>query len=331
MFRSSLAALALVVIGSPAAERAEVLSVRKIWDKAPHNAFTRLVRFGGRWYCTFREGDKHVPGLDGTVRIIRSRDGETWESAALLAETGIDLRDPKINVTPDGRLMLLMGGSVYDGKPGAKRVRTGARPRVAFSRDGTEWSAPQPVLGDGQWLWDLAWHDGAGYGFSYGTDKDAGRLTLVRTTDGVKFDRVADAKLTDFPNETAVAFRPDGEMLALVRREKGDKHAQLGRSRPPYTEWTWQDVGRVVQGPALLVTKDGRLFYAGREFPQGPRTVFGMIDGDRCVPLATLPSGGDTSYPGLVEGDDGTVWMSYYASHEGKAAIYLARIRVAGK
>jgi hypothetical protein len=199
---------------------------------------------------------------------------------------------------------------------------------VAFSGDGSKWTAPKPVLGEGQWLWDLAWRAGVGYGFSYGTDRDLGRLTLVRTANGVDYTTIMTADLTEYPNEAAVAFRPDGEMLALVRREQGDKHARFGRSKAPYTDWTWQDVGRVVQGPALLIAKDGRLFYAGREYPDGPRTVFGAIADGKCVPLATLPSGGDTSYPGLVEAADGTIWMSYYASHEGKSAIYLARLRV---
>jgi hypothetical protein len=40
-----------------------------------------------------------------------------------------------------------------------------------------------------------------------------------------------------------------------------------------------------------------------------------------------LPSGGDTSYPGMVE-HDGQIWMSYYATHEGKSAIYFARLAV---
>ena len=42
-----------------------------------------------------------------------------------------------------------------------------------------------------------------------------------------------------------------------------------------------------------------------------------------------VPSAGDTSYPGmLVHG--GELWASYYASHEGKAAIYLARMPLKG-
>jgi len=40
-----------------------------------------------------------------------------------------------------------------------------------------------------------------------------------------------------------------------------------------------------------------------------------------------LPSGGDTSYAGLVWHDD-LLWVSYYASHEGKTSIYLAKVKV---
>ena len=48
---------------------------------------------------------------------------------------------------------------------------------------------------------------------------------------------------------------------------------------------------------------------------------------DGYEPVLTLPSGGDTSYPGLVW-HDGLLWMSYYSSHEGKSAIYLAKVKL---
>ena len=40
-----------------------------------------------------------------------------------------------------------------------------------------------------------------------------------------------------------------------------------------------------------------------------------------------LPSGGDTSYAGLVM-HQGLLWVSYYSSHEGKSSIYLARVKL---
>ena len=51
-----------------------------------------------------------------------------WKSAALVIEEGVDLRDPKLSVMADGRLLLISGGCLYDGD----RYLTRA-PRVAFS------------------------------------------------------------------------------------------------------------------------------------------------------------------------------------------------------
>ncbi len=105
-------------------------AVQKIWNAGPHNAFTDLIRFQDRWWCTFREATAHVGG-NGKSRVLESTDGLEWKPAALVEEDGIDLRDPKLSITPDGRLMMIMGGSIYEGK-----TLKGRQPRVAFSSDG---------------------------------------------------------------------------------------------------------------------------------------------------------------------------------------------------
>ena len=148
-----LIALAIGLFGQPAASPT-IVSVTRIWDGGAHNAFTDLIRWRDRWYCTFREGDAHVGG-DGRIRVLVSTDGEQWTSAVLVGEAGIDLRDPKLSITPDDRLMIVAGGSVYEGKRSL-----GRQPRVMFSRDGTTWSDPQRVLEEGDWLWRVTWHDG---------------------------------------------------------------------------------------------------------------------------------------------------------------------------
>src|SRR5688500_19168487 len=105
----------------PAAEP-EVVSVVKIWDRGKHNAFTDLIRWHDKWYCTFREADAHVGG-DGVLRVLESADGKTWESVAGITEAGGDLRDPKLSVPPDDRLMIAAA------RPGdAGKTRTGRQP-----------------------------------------------------------------------------------------------------------------------------------------------------------------------------------------------------------
>ena len=87
-------AIAFIPLPSPAAGP-ELDSVERIWDRAPHNAFTDLIRWHDRWYCTFREAEAHVGG-DGRICVLESADGRRWEPVALIAEEGIDLRDPKL-------------------------------------------------------------------------------------------------------------------------------------------------------------------------------------------------------------------------------------------
>lgn len=136
----------------------EIISVGKIWDRAPHSAFTDLVRYQGKWFCTFREGERHAGGRNGRLRVLVSEDGDGWKSAALVTEEGVDLRDPKLSVMADGRLLLISGGSLYDGD----RYLTRA-PRVAFSGNGFDWTPPRRVLAEDHWVWRVTWHKGRGY------------------------------------------------------------------------------------------------------------------------------------------------------------------------
>ena len=131
-----------------------VVSVKRIWDAGRHNAFTDLIRFHGQWYCTFRESEGHIQG-NGKIRVIVSGDGGQWKSAALLEEAGVDLRDPKLSIMPGHRLMLVFGGTVHEGTKIIER-----QPRVAFSRDGFNWTAPERTLGKGDWLWRVTWNRG---------------------------------------------------------------------------------------------------------------------------------------------------------------------------
>jgi hypothetical protein len=106
-----LSAMLILLAAAHAAQPAPTLvSVKRIWDGGAHNAFTDLIRWRNRWYCTFREGDDHVGG-NGRIRVLSSADGGTWTSTALVGEAAIDLRDPKLSITPDGGLM--MGGGRF--------------------------------------------------------------------------------------------------------------------------------------------------------------------------------------------------------------------------
>lgn len=302
---------------------ARVVNVQKIWDQAPHNAFTDLTRWQDKWYCAFREGKGHAGDI-GKLRILSSEDGTKWQSDGLLAMDEYDLRDAALEVTPNDRLMVLGGAQRNVG--GTRKTGT----FVSFAAEPGDYTEPEIVVPLGRWLWRVTWHQGKAYGVSYGTPDGQPYSSLHVTQDGRKFETIAEKMLEEdgWPTEARVRFADDGAAYCLHRRDKGNHHAFLGTSKPPYDSWTWDDLGMYFGGPNFVRIPSGHWIGAGRQHTDdGSRTTITYIDPDAgtMTPLVDLPSGGDTSYPGMVW-HDGQLWVSYYASHEGKTNIYLARL-----
>lgn len=310
--------------GQPASEL-QLLEVQKIWDQAPHNAFTDLIRFNNRWFCVFREGEGHV-SPDGALRVITSEDGNQWESAALITAAGMDLRDAKITLTPDGKLMLSGAGALHD-----KSVNT-HQSLAWFSENGWSWSESYPIGERDFWLWRTTWHNGKAYSMGYGCNNQR-LLRLYVSNDGKTFETlVKDLGITDYPNETAMVFSGD-TALCMLRRDGEQNTGLLGISLPPYTEWEWKDLGTRIGGPQMIQLPDGRYLaavrlYGGAEWHTARTSLCWVDPGNGTISEALeLPSGGDTSYPGMVF-YDGILWVSYYSSHEEKTSIYLAKVKI---
>lgn len=295
----------------------EIVSLEKIWDRAEYNSFTDLIRSRNRWYCTFREGTAHAGDI-GVVRVLVSDDAREWRSTGLVKKQGIDLRDPKLSVMPDGRLLLLMGGSVYE--QGEYWTRS---PRISLSADGQTWTPPRRVLAEDHWLWRVTWHNGRGYCLSKLNEGNRLRRGfLYTTTDAIQWDYITEF-MAEGVSETTLRFMPDEEMIALVRP------GWIGNSRAPYKRWKFHQMKYRIGGPNFIRLPDGNLWASGRRYHEdgSTTTVLATMTRKSYEPVLTLPSGGDTSYPGMVWHDD-LLWMSYYSSHEGRTSVYLAKIRL---
>ncbi|MCB0629218.1 MAG: hypothetical protein R2824_04805 [Saprospiraceae bacterium] len=328
-----LVLLATSLWAQPTNIQKAVLSVEQIWDRAAHNAFTDLVFFRDSWYCTFREGTGHIPGVNGSIRVIASNDGQNWYSVALISELDVDLRDPKLSITPDKRLMLNMEAAFYEGTVVKKRESW-----VSFSdKKGKQFGPnqkitfPADIATTNDWLWRVEWHTGTGYGVIYQPGESTWNIRLLKTTDGLSYQLVTTFDIEGKPNETTLRFTPDGHMIALVRREGDDQMGMIGRSAPPYHNWDWKRLSARLGGPNFVQLPDGRLICATRDYTGSDHTtVLAFIDTDgEFTPILTLPSRGDTSYPGMVLHDD-VLHISYYSGHEGKTSIYRARLSVKG-
>jgi len=310
----------------------EDIGVERIYSDENYNAFTSLLKFKGRFYCAFRAGEAHVYGKDGITKIISSKDGKKWKEIASLSVQGYDLRDPKLSVTPDGKIMVIMGGSIYEG-----RNCLGGLTHVSFSDNkGTKFTPPQPVQidpairTDYDWLWRVSWHNGTGYGAVYKMKEksdtaDISNLRLVKTANGIDYHLITEMEIGGRPNEATIRVMPDGEMLMIIRREEKDRKAYLGRSKAPYTSWTFLEMPFFIGGPDFIALDEYHFVAGGRIDGKYTGLISFTREGD-FREVRRLPSNADSSYPGFVLENE-KLFISYYSSHETDVtSIYFAEI-----
>ena len=192
----------------------------------------------------------------------------------------------------------------------------------------------------------MTWQKGLAYGVAY-TDRGVYSqrpdqeefARLYRSEDGVQFDSYLNYLFErGSPTEASIIFLEDETALCLLRRDWKDDSAQIGISKPPYDLWEWKDLGLYIGGPHLIALPDGRVVASGRvKLPDDEkghmkgagRTALWWLDPEagKVTEILQLPSGGDTSYPGLVF-HEGLLWVSYYSTHEEKTSVYLAKVRL---
>jgi hypothetical protein len=327
-------ALSLCIAWEATATSATILRTDRVWNVAAHNAFTDLVWHKDRFVLAFREGSQHgVPPVSqpgGYLRILTSPDGLLWMSAAQIQGTSNeDLRDAKLSITPAGKLMLT-GAAAF------KNATSDRQSMAWFSDNGTNWSSRTNIGESNRWLWGTAWNHGYVYGVGYGptplpTDQRTTRL--YRSTDGLNFQTYISSFTGNSGfnggGETALLFRSNGLAVALSRRDTGDFASLIGTSSGDFSQWSWQSTGLRIGGPELIELPDGRIVAATRRHDGGERTSLQWLDpvGGTLTEFLVLPSGGDSSYAGMVWHDD-LLWVSYYSSHQGKASIYVSQVDI---
>ena len=327
---AALLVLLLLTVGQGAASNLspEAVKVTKVWDVAPSNAFTDLILFRNRFFLAFREANSH-DSTDGKIRVLISADGTTWESVALLVAPLVDLRDPKFSITPEGKLMLNAAAAQRNVSP------TRYLSLYWTSSDGRAWTALNTMGNLNYWLWRVAWQGSQGYSVGYRTTPPYHTTLYAGNPEqGIDFSPVISPLVSgSYANETVLLFRPNTDLLALTRRDPVAPYtttlALMGQSSPPYASWTWKATNYRLGGPDMLELADGRIVVGARVYTPSTHTGLLWLDPQQgtLTEFLQLPSGGDTGYPGLLMRND-VLWMSYYSSHEGKASIYVAKIKL---
>lgn len=301
---------------------ARVLSQRTVVRDGFHNAFTDLQHWQGMYWVSYRKGSGHAT-MDGEAVVAVSVDRERFREVARIKFFG-DNRDPKLFPLSEKRMALTIPN--WEGEYAGRALRTS----IAFSEDGFNWSAPQPIMEHGKWLWRIVEHDGVYYGLVQHIvdDPKTGRLVhglvLMTSKDLIEWKEHARVgRPEERLNESDIVFREDGEAWLIARSTFAPGYSYFCASRPPYTEWTSKPVRALIHAPAMIEHK-GEVYVAGRSRPElegvagfptpASLGVWRIVDGD-VEPVLRIPAMGDCSYPGLVKDPEGRVCMTYYSQH----------------
>jgi len=308
-----------------------LVNLSRIFFDGNHNAFTDVCRFRGDYYVTFRHSTRHIHP-DGRALILRGLDGGARWMVAGTVYAGLDTRDPKFMVADD-RLFVYAFSFQYGEEK--KRIKASG---YSVTTDGDHWSPWQKIEDD--WVyWHPRLHEGRAYVIAY-READ-GKVMLKTSEDGVAWEDVCLVCEDGKPNETSLLFAPDGEAVALIRRGHESGHPFLSRSAPPYTEWRHTEVQEKLNNPLLWWVGE-ELWACCRWYPASGQacTAIFRFEGEAPVLQLVLPSGGDTSYAGIVQkpDDPGHYLLTYYSSHECltewraegamPAGIYLAELEL---
>ena len=311
----------------------------KLYGDGQHNAFTDLIRWHEAYYVCFRHGASHL-SMDGEIRVMRSTDLKAWEPCATIDTLGDD-RDPHFTTTGD-TLYVYFG--TWDlihtdghGLPGRGRLRS----YFASSKDGQNWSSVQAVYETGWWLWRVRWHEGAFYSVAYAItwpSMTSGEARLLRSEDGLEWSPVSTITKDRIPDEADMRFLADGSMETILRSCDNLGVSIFARSNPERTQWQCKDLSAVIHCPAIVTWK-GRVFVSGRGVKDGASvTRIWELVNDDVNEIITLPSAGDTTYPGLLidpateNADQPAFFITWYSQHERKpetsdeASIYVGRV-----
>ena len=311
-----------------------LLDFKRISKHATHCAFTDLIenpfdKSCKTLMCCYRQATDHV-STDGAV-IVLTLDKTSFQvrNRVIIRENNADLRDPKFSY--DGSRLLL----TTDTKSFPECGKLVTKMVTYFSTTGLSWSAGNSHGKPGWWLWNNTFYNSEAYGFAYNRQANSVSLYKGDPTRSMHVHKeeafCLDKQGKGYPNESTILFDDDGNASVFLRRDADTFSAQFGTSRPPYTKWQWHDLGTYIGGPAAVALSENLYIVAGRHVDWGSHqftTRVWLFDSVTKIftELKTLPSGGDTSYPGLViEGDN--LYISYYSSHvDNQARVYMARL-----
>ena len=313
-------ALIFLLLHSPSAASAaeptsSIVESWKIWDSADPVSSTDLCRFRGQWICVLE--------TDEGLQLIGSEDGKTWDQLSTVASSNkhFPLRDPRLTVATDGRIMLTAV---------APKAPRGGYSKSWFSYDAVKWKDPVASAEDNYLVCNVFWHVGVAYNFQIGSICGNADFRIGASDDHGQSFRVKYQQTDMFrAGQGALVFSQDDGYCVMPLLGKGNKlRGVLGVSKAPFWQWKWTELPVAVQHPNAIRTKSGAMLVAaGLPDGQGKmQTTLCKLNAETpaLMPIARIPTS-KSCFVGLVN-YEGQVLLTYHTRSGDASAVHLAKV-----
>jgi len=299
----------------------------KVWKAVSdglHNSNTDLTFWNGKFYLIHAASPFHFGTEVCRLVLRRSVDATNWEIVKKFRIKDEDIRDPKFAIINNKMILYVLKNIGFDPEPYATVL--------ASSLNAEDWSDWVEIKEYEGWLfWRPKSYDGKmWYMPTYWWEH--GKSLLLKSSNGIRWEKVGIIYEGLKNDETAIEFLPDGRMICTARLEGTGNYfgditgcTLISVANKPYTKWkqTKSYVTRL-DGPVLF-SYNNKIYALGRYQPkigfltkQGSilsrkRTSIFLVEEDKLLWLSDLPSAGDTSYGGVVI-KDGYLYVCYYTN-----------------
>lgn len=259
-----------------------------------HLAFPDLIKYQGKWYLTYREGDGHVYKTYSKIIVMSSYDFVNWERIQEFEIENWDLRDSKFSYNSStNKLYLHYYGrntlsATLDNKQFYREfdnIENNFTEEKEFLRDLGKWKI--------DWHWRPHWYKGIIYSHGY-------YYTGIRTYKSSNLESypkmVSEYNVTGWSEATS-SFKNDS-VFTVIRTLDNTKfgYADINNFKYTFTDIPIKRFG----GPSILSFKNDKFILAGRNGSNFNVYIYDFKTNKLELILSKATMNEDNAYNGLV-------------------------------
>lgn len=299
-----------------------------------------LVSHNNKYYMAFRTSPTHFASTETLIHLLSSDNGIKWDIEKTF-HLNSDLREPRF-LSYNSKLFFYFfkgGTNPFNFEP--------ENMYVSYLGDNNKWSEPQKFFEYGYVPWRARVHNGKAYmSVYYGRDlygnQKSGAIYLLRSTDGLNWEKISETPQITIPHaeEPEFEFDDKGNIWGTIRLES-EGGMLFFADKNDLSNWKTIKVKEKYDSALILnhnenfylISRrniDGTMDKAPEYLPYNIRAIYNLLrysftpkrtaiyyydrENMKITPLVDIKSHGDTAFPAIAKISNNNYLLLNYSS-----------------